>query len=136
MLVLFGLFLLQEIDNEILVVLNEVIRKPLLLQVVPKVFSPFRIKSLQYSELGWCAMPVGSSKERCRRGAGSRRLGWCWRRGMPMSSEDAAQQAVFVTRVCSWRSSAEGCRLGLFARILFPVVHLLQELLGFLLVEE
>lgn len=54
-----------------------------------------------------------------------------------MSSEDATQQTVLVVAGArSWSYSSEWCRLGSFTCVLFPVVHLLHELLRFLLVDE
>lgn len=47
-----SLFLLEKIDDEVLIVLNEVIRKAFAPQVVAKVLSPFRIKCLEGCELG------------------------------------------------------------------------------------
>ena len=54
---------------------------------------------------------------------------------MSMPSEDAPQQAVMLVMVCGWRPSKWLFLRGL-ARVLFPVVHLLQELLRLLLVDE
>ena len=54
---------------------------------------------------------------------------------MSMPSEDAPQQAVMLVMVCGWRPSKRLFLRGL-ARVLFPVVHLLQELLRLLLVDE
>lgn len=47
-----GLFLLQEVDNEILVLLYEVIRKALLFQIIAEMFPPFGIERLENGELG------------------------------------------------------------------------------------
>lgn len=48
-----GLLLLQEFHNEILVLFDEVVGEPLRPQIVAKVFSPIRIKSLEDGELRW-----------------------------------------------------------------------------------
>lgn len=54
-----------------------------------------------------------------------------------MSSENATQQAVLVAATrCAWRYTAEGCVSGCFAGVLFPLVHLLLELLRLFLVDE
>lgn len=47
-----SLLLLEKIDDEVLVVLYEVIRKAFAPQVVAKMLSPFRIKCLERGELG------------------------------------------------------------------------------------
>lgn len=47
-----SLLLFEEIDNEVLIVLYEVIRKAFTSQVVAKVLSPFGIKCLEGCELG------------------------------------------------------------------------------------
>lgn len=47
-----SLLLLEKIDDEVLIVLYEVIRKALASQVVAKVFSPFGIKCLEGCEFG------------------------------------------------------------------------------------
>lgn len=54
---------------------------------------------------------------------------------MPMS-KDASQQAMLVVATAAWCRAAEWCTSRCLARVLFPVVHLLQELLGFLLVDK
>lgn len=41
-----GLFLLQEVDDEVLVLLYKVVRETLLFQVIAKMLPPFRIKRL------------------------------------------------------------------------------------------
>lgn len=53
-----------------------------------------------------------------------------------MSSKDAAQQAVFVVAACAGGYPSEWCRLGGFTRVLFPVIHLLLELLRLLFVDK
>lgn len=47
-----SLLLLEEIDDKVLVVLYEVIRKAFTSQVVAEVLSPFGIKCLEGCELG------------------------------------------------------------------------------------
>lgn len=47
-----SLLLLEEIDDKVLVVLYEVIRKTFTSQVVAEVLSPFGIKCLEGCELG------------------------------------------------------------------------------------
>lgn len=136
-----GLLLLQELDNEILVLLDKVIGEAFRPQIVAKVFSPVGVESLQDGELRW--HPATGSIEttrmrptelcRCR----ARRIGGRGCGRLPMSSEDATEQAVFVAATCcAWRYAAEGGVSGCFAGILFPVVHLLLELLGLFLVDE
>lgn len=53
-----------------------------------------------------------------------------------MSSKDAAQQAVFVVAACARGYPSEWCRPGGFTRVLFPVIHLLLELLRLLFVDK
>lgn len=53
-----------------------------------------------------------------------------------MSSKDAAQQAVFVVAACAGGYPSEWCRPGGFTRVLFPVIHLLLELLRLLFVDK
>lgn len=54
-----------------------------------------------------------------------------------MSSENATKQAVLVAAArCAWRYTAEGCVSGCFAGILFPLIHLLLELLRLFLVDK
>lgn len=47
-----SLLLLEKIDDEVLIVLDEVIRKAFAPQVVAEVLPPFRIKCLEGCELG------------------------------------------------------------------------------------
>lgn len=47
-----GLFLLQKVDDEILVLLYEVIRKALLFQIIAEMFPPFGIERLENGKLG------------------------------------------------------------------------------------
>lgn len=47
-----SLLLLEEIDDKVLIVLYEVIRKAFTSQVVAKMLSPFRIKGLEGCKLG------------------------------------------------------------------------------------
>lgn len=56
-----------------------------------------------------------------------------------MSSEDTPEQAMLMTAVTAMLAgcrSTEWCGLCRFARVLFPVIHLLQELLGLFLVDK
>ena len=54
-----------------------------------------------------------------------------------MSSKYAAEQAMLVmAAMLAGARPAEGSCFGGFARVLFPIVHLLQELLRFLLVDK
>lgn len=53
-----------------------------------------------------------------------------------MSSKDASEQAVLVMAALLLIRPAKGRLLGGLARILLPVVHLLQELLRLFLVDE
>lgn len=47
-----SLLLLEKVDDEVLIVLYEVIRKAFTPQVVAKVLSPFGVKCLEGCELG------------------------------------------------------------------------------------
>lgn len=137
-----GLFLLQEVDDEVLVLLYKVVRETLLFQVIAKMLPPFRIKRLQDAELGLVTVDTPRrlpAKVPDGRSPCARRFGWRWRRcrGVPMPSENAAQQAVLVmTAPCARSYPSKWCRFGRLARVLFPVVHLFLELLGLLLVCE
>ena len=53
-----------------------------------------------------------------------------------MSSKDAAQQTVFVAAARRGSRPSKGSPGGGLASILFPVVHLLEKLLRFLLVRK
>lgn len=53
-----------------------------------------------------------------------------------MAAEEAAQKRVLLRRGSSSNSSAEWGIPGCLACVLLPVVHLLLELLGLLLVDE
>lgn len=136
-----GLLLLQKVDDEVLVLLYEVIREALLFQIIAKMFPPLGIKRFENGKLGPVTIgaPRGLPVERpdgrgpVAGGLGRRRR-WC--RGVPMSSKDAAQQAVFVVTACAGSHSSEWCRPGGFTRVLLPVIHLLLELLRLLFVNE
>lgn len=135
-----GLLLPQEVDNKVLVLLYEVIRETLLFQVIAKMFPPLGIKGLENAEFGLVTIDIprrlpAKVPDRRSSGAGSV-WGRRWRRGVPMSSEDTTQQTVFVVAACARRYSSERCRLGCLARVLFPIVHLLLELLRLLFVDE
>lgn len=54
------LLLLKEVDNELLVVQNKIIREAFLLEIVTKVLSPLRVKGIQYSKLGFGFAAVGA----------------------------------------------------------------------------
>lgn len=47
-----SLLLLEKVDDEVLIVLYEVIRKAFTSQVIAEVFSPFGVKCLEGCELG------------------------------------------------------------------------------------
>lgn len=70
MLALLFLLLLEEIHNEILIVTNKVVRKPLRFQVVSKVLPPERIKGIQGRKLGWrwvSVVSIGTPRPRVTR---------------------------------------------------------------------
>lgn len=58
LVLLFLLLLLEEINNEVLVVPDEVVGQAFGFQVISKMFSPFRIESLQGRKLGWWLVSV------------------------------------------------------------------------------
>lgn len=136
------LLLFQKVDNESLIFHDEVIRETLRPQIVAEVVSPLRVERLKNSELrrrsGTGAVDaVGRRSPKWPGPISTRRFGRRRRGGMPMSSKNAPKQAVLVaTRCCASCHSSERRRLGRFAGILFPLVHFLFELLGFLLVDE
>jgi hypothetical protein len=53
-----------------------------------------------------------------------------------MASEEASQEAVMMLVVARRRGSSKLSLLSCLARILFPVIHLLQKLFRLLLVDE
>lgn len=138
---LFRLLLFEELDDKVLVVANEVVVEALGLKVVTKVFPPQGIKSIQSRKLGRGlvvsvhSIGASSSHTACWR-SGARRLGRGGRRRrVLMSSKQTSKKTMVLVVVCLGCAS-EWCLAGSLAGVLFPIVHLLQELLGLLLVYE
>ena len=75
MLTLLLLFLLEEINDEVLVLSNELVVETLCSQVVSEVLPPMRIERLQRCEFRGRFVPVGAPRSRMgkrRREVGSR----------------------------------------------------------------
>ena len=135
------LLLAEKVDDELLVVLDEVVLQALLPQVVAEVLAPPRIEGIQQREI---AHPAQVARAAGRHAVvvvavvvvlagGVRRR----RRGrVPVAAEYAAepQEAVLVGRGLT--VSAEGRLPRGPARVLLPVVHLLEEQRGLLLIDK
>lgn len=132
------LLLLQEINNKLLILLNEVVRQSLVLEVLAKVFAPQGVKSVEQSKLGLRLGAVHRVHDvmldrvcgrRCSRTRRLRR-----RRGRRVSmTKETAQQAVLV---CWLAATTKGRRPCGSACVLLSFVHLLLELLSLLLIHE
>ncbi len=57
-LLLFLLLLLEEVDNEVLVIPDEIVRQPFGSQVVAKMLPPLRVEGFQCSKLGRWLVPI------------------------------------------------------------------------------
>lgn len=132
-----GLFFSEEVDNELLVVFDKVVRQSLVAEVLAEMLSPHRIKSIQEGKLRAAPTIVEADrgagvvrKPRQVGGGGVRHHG-----DARVPVEDVAQQAVFLASRCVGRS-AEWCRSRGSAGVLLSLVHFLLELLGLLLVDE
>ena len=64
---LFLLLLLQEVDNEVLVIPDEIVRQPFGSQVVSKMLPPLRVEGFQCSKLGRRLVPIRAVADAARR---------------------------------------------------------------------
>lgn len=132
-----GLFVPQEVDNELLVIPYEIVRQALVAQVLPKVLSPQGIEGVQQGEFRrrMAAIEVERRNRRLvdrgRREIRVRRRRR--RRGGRVTVEETTEQAMLLGRL---GAAAKGRRSRRPARILLALVHLLLELLRLLLVHE
>lgn len=133
------LLFLQEVDNELLVFPDEVVRKTLILKILAKVLAPQRVKGVQHRKLGgWLAIDAARGVDdvvlnrvgHLVSGRFRGRRGRCRRVSV---AEETSQNAMLVSRLGAAAkrspSSGAGC-------VLLSFVHLLLELLGLLLVNK